>query len=203
MHHKGKFSKQKILDKFFEIVSDSEFFPVSYTRSKHEDYFLIRLCRTAIAKLFAMKLCLHFGGETIPLTVKFQVAQFKLGQIYPSKKMLRACNERLQNLITCEGVPKVLNLDKFATNSELEDIVVDLSNKQSLQLLCTTLEHNQEILNNINGICLSNNRIYTLDPFSRLPKLDLTLIDLRGNEVSLGSDQINCFHLRNMYVIFY
>lgn len=172
------------MDKFFEIVSDSEFFPVSYTVSKQEDYFLIRLCRIAISKLFATRLCLHIGSETIPLSIKFQVAQFKLGQIYPSKKMLRACTARFQSLITCEGVTKVLNLDNFSTSPELEDIVVNLANKQSLALLCTTLEHNQEILENINGLRLSNNQINNLYPFTKLPNLNLTLIDLRNNNVS-------------------
>lgn len=185
IQHKGKFKKQEILRKFFEIVSDSEFFPVSYTVSKNEDYFLIRLCRVAISKLFASRLCLHFRNETVPLTVKFQVAQFKLGQIYPSKKMLRACTERFQSLITCEGVSKVLNLDNFAASPEFENIVVNLANKQSLQLLCTTLEHNQEVLADINGIRLSNNNIYTLDSFTKLPNLNLQLIDLRNNDVSI------------------
>lgn len=174
------------MNKLFEVVSDSEFFPVAYTVSKNEDYFLIRLCRTAIAKLFAIRLSLHFRGETVPMSIRFQVAQFKLGQIYPSKKMLKACTERFNSLITCESVTKVLNLDNFGASPELENIVVNLSNKSSLQLLCSTLEHNQEVLADINGIRLSNNHIYTLDPFTKLPNLDLRLIDLRNNDVSFS-----------------
>lgn len=112
------------------------------------------------------------------------MAQFKLGQIYPAKKYTKAINEKMQKLVTCEGVALVLDLDKFA--NEFEDLVVNLSNKMSLQLLFTTLDTlhtNNKIFEKIRGIRLSNNNIKTLDPISKLPVLDLELVDLRHNKV--------------------
>lgn len=45
VHHGQKVSKSQILDKLFEIVSDSEFFPVSYTVSallyNNRNYFIL------------------------------------------------------------------------------------------------------------------------------------------------------------------
>lgn len=158
-----------------------------------EDYFLIRLCRTAIEKLFQKSLRLSFDSKWVYLTVKFQVAQFKLGQIYPSKKFTKAINEKLQQLIRVDGVtnvgiPNVLDLDNFASLPEFDFICVNLSNKMSLQLLFTTLDTlntSHKLFEKINGIRLSNNNIKTLDPASKLPPVYLQLIDLRNNNVSL------------------
>lgn len=152
-----------------------------------DDFFLIRLCRLAIDKIFQNNLRLNFGDQIIYLTIKFQVAQFKLGQIYPSKKYTKACNERLNQLITCEGIPKVLNMDDFSSSAELDKIIANLSNKQSLQLLLTTLDNiceKNRSFAEINGIRLSNNGIKSLQPFTKLSPISLEMIDLRNNNVS-------------------
>lgn len=39
IHHDRRFSKDQILEKLFEVVSDSEFFPVSYTVIYQLEYF--------------------------------------------------------------------------------------------------------------------------------------------------------------------
>lgn len=122
------------------------------------------------------------------MTIKFQVALFKLGQIYPSKKYNKALTECIQRTTTFEGVNNVLNLDQFAMCPEFKHISVNLSNKMSLQLLFTTLDHlhsNNKIFDQIQGIRLSNNSIRTLDPMTKLPKISITLLDLRDNSVSL------------------
>lgn len=151
------------------------------------DYFLIRQCRAAIEKLFQANLRLKFDTKNIFLTIKFQVAQFKLGQIYPSKKYGKACGDRFEQLITCDGVSKILNLDNFSLIPELEKIVVNLANKQSLQLLFTTLKNlnaDRGIFKQLNGLRLSNNHIRTLDSIATLAPLTIQQIDLRNNDVS-------------------
>lgn len=153
------------------------------------DYFLIRLCRTAIEKLFQNNLRLLFGSQVVYLTIKFQVAQFKLGQIYPSKKYTKTINESIQRLITHEGVQSVLDLDNFSARPEFKHIYVNLANKMSLQLLFTTLDNLQASSkifddNNIRGIRLSNNSIRTLDPIMKMPKVILDVLDLSHNNVS-------------------
>lgn len=155
--------------------------------SRLSDYFLIRLCRTAIEKLFQNNLRLVIGHQSIYLTIKFQVAQFKLGQIYPSKKYTKAINESLQRLITHEGVPSVLDLDSFSARPEFKHIHVNLENKMSLQLLfqiLDTLQANSKIFDNLRGIKLSNNGIRTLDPIVKCPKVSVDVLDLSNNKVS-------------------
>ncbi|XP_031637468.1 nuclear RNA export factor 2 [Contarinia nasturtii] len=187
IHHERRFSKRQLLEKLFEVVGESEFFPIAYTESKLSDYFLIRLCRTAIEKLFHESLRLSFGNQLIVyLTIKFQVAQFKLGQIYPSKKYTKAINDCLQRMIICENEPNVLDLDRFSTHTEFKHICVNLANKMSLQLLFTTLDNlqtNNKIFDKVNGIRLTNNSIRTLDPLSKMTKVSLNLLDLRDNNI--------------------
>lgn len=155
--------------------------------SKLSDYFLIRLCRASIEKLFQNNLRLSFGNQLVYLTIKFQVAQFKLGQIYPSKKYSKAINDCIQRMIVCEGVSNVLDLDQFATRPEFKHICVNLANKMSLQLLFTTLDNLQttnKIFDKIKGIRLTSNNIRTLEPLSKMLKVSLNLFDLRDNNVS-------------------
>lgn len=145
------------------------------------------MCRAAIEKLFQNNLRLQFGSHVVYLTIKFQVAQFKLGQIYPLKKYTKAINESLARPISLEGVPNVLNLDRFATRTDFKFICVDLSNKISLQLLFNALDNlqtNAKIFNQVQGIRLSNNNITTLDPFVKMPRVPLAILDLRDNNVS-------------------
>lgn len=96
-------------------------------------------------------------------------------------------------MIVCEEVPNVLDLDRFATRPEFKHICVNLANKMSLQLLFTTLENNQtnnKIFDQIQGIRLTNNNIRTFEPASKMPKVSLKLLDLRDNNVCVGS--IDC-----------
>lgn len=114
------------------------------------------------------------------------MAQFKLGQIYPSKKYGKACSDRFDQLVSCDGVSKILNLDNFSSIPELEKIVVNLANKQSLQLLFMTLKNmdaDRAIFKQINGLRLSNNGIRTLDSIVTLSSLNIQQIDLRNNDV--------------------
>lgn len=174
-----------------------------------EDYFLIRLCRNAIEKLFQHKLRLMVGNQTVYLSVMFQVAQFKLGQIYPSKKYTKAINEQMQKLIfnyENESQTKVLDLDKFSLLKEFEHIYVNLANKMSLQLLFTTLDTlntKTKLFEKINGIRLSNNGIKTLDPASKLPIIDLKLVDLRHNNVRSFPLRTFFFQKNNLIITFF
>lgn len=130
---------------------------------------------------------MRFDSKDIYLTIKFQVAQFKLGQLYPSKKYGKACNDCFEQLATWDGVTKILDLDNFAANPELEKIVVNLANRQSLQLLFTTLKNmnaDKGIFKQINGLRLSNNRIRNLDSIVTLASLSIQQLDLRKNDVS-------------------
>lgn len=114
------------------------------------------------------------------------MAQFKLGQIYPSKKYAKAIYECVQKLITHRGVTSVLDLDNFSARPEFKHIYVNLANKMSLQLLFNTLDNLQvrsKILDKVRGIRLSNNNIRTLDPISKMPKVSLDVFDLTNNNV--------------------
>lgn len=84
-----------------------------------------------------------------------------------------------------EGVGKVLNLDKFAQSPEFAELIFTLANTSSLQLLCSTLTKHCDIFKIVNGIRLSNNQIVDLTPFAVIPSIDLQIVDLRNNMVSV------------------
>lgn len=158
---------------------------------------MVRHNPAAIEKLFQQNLRLQFDTQTVYLTVKFQVAQFKLGQIYPSKKYQRAITESMQHLITIEGVPNILNLNHFSSRPEFQHIYVNLANSKSLQLLFSTLAQSK-IFDQIQGICLTNNNIRNIEPITKLPMVSLDLIDLRNNDVGY----LNCLVNRRVFILF-
>lgn len=157
---------------------------------------MVRHNPAAIEKLFQQNLRLQFDTQTVYITVKFQVAQFKLGQIYPSKKYQRAITESMQHLITIEGVPNILNLNHFSSRPEFQHIYVNLANSKSLQLLFSTLAQSK-IFDQIRGICLTNNNIRNIEPITKLPMVTLHLIDLRNNDVSY----LNCLVNKRVFIL--
>lgn len=111
------YTKRKILNAIFDVVSDSDFFPIAYRQSKYEDYFLVRQSRVAIGKLFKNGLKIKVSDKDILyLSIRMCVADYSLGQIYPSSKMLRACMDRYNDLATCQESTRVLNLDNFSSS---------------------------------------------------------------------------------------
>lgn len=55
-------------------------------------------------------------GGKIRMLIKINVADYHLGQIYPTKKMEEACMERYKNLTYHEGVTKVLDLSNLSAS---------------------------------------------------------------------------------------
>lgn len=103
------------------------------------------------------------------------------------KKYTKAINERITQLITCENISNVLNLDRFSDLPEFDQIYVNLANKMSLQLLFTTLDNlntNSKIFEKIKGLRMTNNNIRTMDPVAKLPQLQMDIVDIRFNNVS-------------------
>lgn len=129
------------------------------------------------------------NDQTIFMTVKLDVAQFKLGHIYPGKVFQRAMARRFSTLITSDGVANVLNLDAFANGPELANVEVDMNNAAAFQLFCTTLDNKlasgDPNAPHINGIQLSNNNLQSLSAFevTNLQKIRLKMFDLRQNDV--------------------
>lgn len=159
--------------------------------SKTEDYFLIRQSRAALTKLFQKNLRLRIGEVTITLTVKLDIAQFKLGHIYPAKVFQKAMTNRFNSLMECEGIANVLNLDAFGNSPEFASVEIDLNNAAAFQLFCSTLDSkligSEANTAHINGIRLSNNNLQSLSAFeiSNLQKIRLQMFDLRNNDVSI------------------
>ncbi len=107
-------------------------------------------------------------------------------QIHHLSTFEKAFHERCNHYEMCEGVAKVLNLDNFAQSPEFDELIFTLGNKSSLTLLCSTLTKHCDIFKVVNGIRLSNNQIMDLTPFAAIPVIDIQMVDLRNNKVSMG-----------------
>lgn len=128
-------------------------------------------------------------GEQVYLTVKLDIAQFKLGHIYPAKVFQKAVGNRFGALITCEGVENVLNLDSLASHPELANMEIELSNPAQLSLLSSAIDSKMASADfsstTINGIRLTNNNLGNITSFdaTNLQKIRFQMFDLRNNKV--------------------
>lgn len=178
-------------------------------QARTEDYFLIRQSRSALIKLFQKNLRLKFpGDQTIYLTVKLDIAQFKLGHIYPAKVFQKAMTNRFNVPINFEGIANVLNLDDFTNGPEFANVCVDMNNMAAFQLFCTTLDNKlasgDPNVPQINGIRLSNNNLQSVASFdvANLQKIRLQLLDLRNNDVRINSFlRIFCMFICASYIL--
>lgn len=129
-------------------------------------------------------------GEQVYLTVKLDIAQFKLGHIYPAKVFQKAVANRFGALISCEGVDNVLDLDNMASHPELANMEFEFSNPSALTLLSGAIESKMSSADcsstTINGIRLTNNNLVNISSFdvTNLQKIRFQLFDLRNNKVS-------------------
>lgn len=159
-------------------------------QSRVEDYFLVRQARSAILKLLERKLRIKIRNETVHLTLKLDIAQFKLGHIYPAKVFQKAINSRYNSLITLEGISNVLDLDALTECPDFSHIEADLNNGAAFNLLCTTLDKKlaggDVNVTAINGVRLSNNKLHHIPMFDveNLQKIRMQMFDFRNNNVS-------------------
>ncbi|XP_058058701.1 nuclear RNA export factor 2 [Anopheles bellator] len=184
VHHDGLCTKEKILEALFASIPLFDFFPVAYRRHANIDFFLVRMCGQALAKLFSDKLRLKAGQHELSLSVRFGAAKFQSGQIFPRSTMDSAVQERAGNG-QLYGELNVLNLDSFASHSSLEEIEVWLGNRAQLEMLCSAVANALSTMKRINTLKLSNNRILHVTPLCALKVkgMQLVSLNLRGNRI--------------------
>lgn len=123
-------------------------------------------------------------GQMIDMTVKFEVAEYKTGQVQIRPKMLKAIKNRRKNLITFNGLAKVLSLDNLAKDPELNEIVINLGCNATMAMLGILLKANMvDVFKDINGLLLSNNGIRHFSSFKNWSKHYMQLVDISNNEV--------------------
>lgn len=132
VHHRGMYSKADILDAFFNIIGDSEFYPVGYKVSVPQpqvnisimsiclqegrvtDMFIVRGCKEAIQKLFHRELSLRMPDhKLVYLNISLNAAQYSSGQIFPQKVLEKIVERQFKRLETTDQISNVLNLQQI------------------------------------------------------------------------------------------
>lgn len=115
------------------------------------------------------------------MQVRLNVAEFKYGQISPVNEMTRRLNVLLNKMEDEEG--GILNLSRFAQCPELQDVIINLGNRNHLERLCGLIYADADRFRKINGIIFSENGITTLEPFHVFAGSAFSVLDLRDNKV--------------------
>lgn len=125
-------------------------------------------------------------GKSIDITVKFQVASYKTGQLQVRTKILQVLKKRAKNLIKFNGLNNVLNLNNLAQDPDLEELALDLSNNAVFSILVQLMTQYQgELFSKVTGLLLANNGIRYLTNLKKLPQQHLKLVDISNNNVSV------------------
>lgn len=191
----------------YQIAGNTEFFPIAYRvsdlnvfiyifnsinifitflqSSRLSDSFFLRLCNVALGKLFKNNLKLSMpNGKTIEVTVKFQVANYKTGQLQVRTKFLQVLRKRAKNLIKFNGLSNVLSLNNLAKDADMEEMGFNLGSNAVFSMLATLMCHYQaELFSNVTGLLLANNGIRQMSTIKMLSKQDLKLLDISNNKV--------------------
>lgn len=129
------------------------------------------------------------NGKQLFLTVKFEVAPFKLGHIYPAKVFQKAIAHRFNTVISWMDTESTLNLDNLANSPEMVNMAIDLGNPSALSLLSATVESKISTIDlstiPIKGIRMTNNNLVNMSSFdvTSLQKIPIEMFDLRNNKV--------------------
>uniref|UniRef100_A0A0A1XJM5 Nuclear RNA export factor 2 n=3 Tax=Zeugodacus cucurbitae TaxID=28588 RepID=A0A0A1XJM5_ZEUCU len=192
IQHNGKFrgrdGMSEILEAIFETVEGEELFPIAYRRGAKEDRFLVRQCKAAINKLFENNLRIQLSDASfVQLQVKFNVGDFKFGQISPHAKLTEALNRLYTCMERINGVDGILNLCRFNTHPEFFDLYVNLGNRAVLEAICNLIYRNDEKFRLVNGLILSDNGITTVAPLTVFAGVEFVVLDLRRNKIISSS----------------
>lgn len=178
IHHDGKYSKAQLLSSLFNQLTSHEFYPCYYKTDSERDSFFIRNCSEQMEVLYNNKMAFKImpANETVKLTFKMNVANFKPGQLDASERISLA-------IASCFSfMDKLYNLERFSSNTELANIEVYLSNPRTMTYVL--LQGARRFLGNIESLKLSNNDIKTVKGMHPLNWMKtLKTIDLSNNLV--------------------
>ncbi|CAD7081855.1 unnamed protein product [Hermetia illucens] len=203
VHHRGMYSKADILDAFFNIIGDSEFYPVGYKEGRVTDMFIVRGCKEAIQKLFHRELSLRMPDhKLVNLNISLNAAQYSSGQIFPQKVLEKIVERQFKRLETTDQISNVLNLQQIGNFAEAADIIINLGSKPALELLCKVIAQNHNILNTINGLNLIKNNITDPSPLKEFVHSSIKMIDLRHNNIQHPHqfNELKCLNVDELYV---
>lgn len=209
VHHDGKHSQSEILDAIFEAIAPNDILPCYYKPEAKYDSFFVRDCYDSLESLYDKKLMLNSSSSiSLPLTFKMSVAKIEAKHVNPTK-LIESLIDSKYDLAN-----RTLNLDRFAENEQLVDMICRISVPRTLTNILTYASRkfsnfqqggsNVEKLSlSYNGlkstrgmhpllwmkalkeVDLSNNKIEDVKQIEPIPKATINALWLEGNPLCL------------------
>lgn len=180
INHNGKYGKTELLKAIFNLLLSHEFYPCHYQIGDKCDSFFIRNCFEQMEFLYMEKLrvSMPFLNDSVTLTYKMNVANFKKEQIDPAQCIAKAIESSF-------NLPdKCLNLERFSARPELNHIELILSAPRILSNIL--LKGARSFMTNIEKLILSDNGLDSSKGMHPLTWMkSLNSIDLSKNKVTL------------------
>lgn len=199
--HNGKYSKNQIIDSFFELLSPNEFYPCYYQSTPMSDTFFVRKCPEQIDNIMLNSLKLKISEENyINLSLKMQAAEYESHHVDPLKVFHELIVDRFSL------AKKSLDLSKLDQDEKCLDFICNLSVPRVLTniLSLSSRRYGMNVVRlNLSGnglksargmhpllwmkglqeIDLSNNKIIDISDLASMPKGTITSLWLKGNPV--------------------
>lgn len=178
VNHNGKYAKTELLLAIFNAILTHEFYPCYYQTGDKRDSFFIRNCFEQMEYLYMAKLKIQMPvtNDTIALTYKMNVANFKKEQLDPAERIQKAIASSFSLM------DKQLNLERFSAKPELNHIELVLSVPRMLSNIL--LLGARKFLGNIEKLILRDNGILSSKGMHPLTWMkNLKSIDFSRNKV--------------------
>lgn len=184
IHHDGQYSKEEILEGFFEVVDGELFIPIAYKRGNKIDYFFISKEFGALKKIFDKKLLIPMKERSLQVVIKAGVAECQSNhRFYPK---INSVISQFIKQSTSLGASKALNLDEFSLHHELREMSINFGNVGTLDLFLNFLNGFQKLKGHTpyRIFKFAKNNIKSLQPFRVLYDFQMETLDLSYNKIS-------------------
>ncbi|XP_070498615.1 nuclear RNA export factor 2-like [Chironomus tepperi] len=186
VYHQGlPFTKDEIINGFYDTVGETFFIPIAYKQDRYIDYFLVKNQNDAMRELVRNKLQIQVKDWKLPLLIKIEISVSNNGHIKPRKSIGTFIIRKVKE----NSAVGILDLSEIQKEPEFVDMYISL---RSLGVSKTFFDE----INNIRGIKSSsnsnframkfcNNEIQSLEPFKRLFDFkNIEVLDLSNNNIT-------------------
>ncbi|CAG9806206.1 unnamed protein product [Chironomus riparius] len=184
VYHQGlPFSKEDIINGFYDAVGEMMFIPIAYKQDRHIDYFLVKNQNDALRELVKNKLQIQVKDWKLPLLIKVEISASNIGQIKPRKIISSYVIRKVKE----NSAIGILDLNDIQKEPEFVDMHISLKNLGVYRMLFDEINNIRGIKSssNFRAIRLCNNEVQSLEPFKRLFDFNnIEILDLSNNNIT-------------------
>jgi len=184
VYHQGlPFTKEDIINGFYDGVGEACFIPIAYKQDKYIDYFLVKNQNEAMRELVKNKLQIQVKDWKLPLLIKVEISTSSEGHIKPRKNIRTYIVRKVKENSTVG----ILELNEIHREPEFLDMYFSMRNLGVCRAFFDEINSIRGIKSNSNfrALRLCNNEIQSLEPFKRLFDFkNIEMLDLSNNNIT-------------------